>query len=90
VEETIGYEALISPEDWAELDFATDWEEPEDGHHVSVWYPPGDHVGNENRFEMECDQCGHIGAADTLDQAEALAHLHVHLRARVANKEVGQ
>ena len=90
MEETIGYEALLSAEDWNELDFLSDWEEPSDGHHVSVWPPPGDQAGNEGRCELYCDHCAYVGAADTIDQATALAYLHVELRARVAKQEVGE
>ena len=79
MEETIGYEALLSAEDWAELDLATDWVEPEDGHHASVWYPRKD---GTDRYDVECAVCGHISAEDSSFEAEKLATLHEILRAR--------
>ena len=83
MEETIGYEALFTPEEWAELEaagwIATDAESaerPERSHRVTVGYPPGQYEGNENRYELECDVCDYIGAADTMAQAQAIARLH--------------
>ena len=83
MEETIGYEALFSAEEWAELEdagwIATDaegGERPPRSHRVSVGYPPGQYEGNEARFELECDVCDYIGAADTIEEAQAIARLH--------------
>ena len=73
MEETIGYGALFSTDEWANFECA-EWEGPDpDGpHKVTVWYPPGEFAGNEQRHELECDTCGHIGAADSLDEAQAM------------------
>lgn len=58
-------------------------------HAVTINYPPGDYAGNEDRYELECDSCGYIGAVDTLDVAEASARLHEEFVATlVANYEV--
>ena len=85
MEETIGYEALFSPEEWDSL---TGNREPV-GHEVTINYPPGELEGNENLYELDCDSCGHIGALDTLDCAEASARLHEEFVAvLVTNYEV--
>jgi hypothetical protein len=86
VEETIGYEALFSPEEWAELEDAG-WvlkgggddpssRRPERSHRVAVAFPPGEYEGNEHRYELECDVCDYVGAADTMEEAQAIARLH--------------
>jgi hypothetical protein len=87
VEETIGYEALFSREEWDSLDLY-DGEELEfsdaspngdavEGSHACVIYdPPGELAGNETRFEIECDRCGTIGGTDTETEAKAIARLH--------------
>ena len=85
MEETIGYEALFSSrewnamltDDWALLDDEADLEfsgspcgqEDEVAHQVRV-YEQG------TAFEAECDACGSIGTADSIEQAEAIARLH--------------
>jgi hypothetical protein len=87
VEETIGYEALFSAEerdairsgDWS--DIADDWGSPKEGvpsvkHSVFVANPPGTYEGNEDRYELECDVCDFLGAADTSEEAQAIARLH--------------
>ncbi len=79
MEETIGYEALFSPEEWDSLDLA-DWDGSSGAsagqHRVTVWFPPGEAAGNEERYEIECDVCGDIGAVDTEEEAQAIARLH--------------
>ena len=85
MEETIGYEALFSPEEWDTLTGHRDTT----SHAVTINYPPGEFEGNETRYELDCDSCGHIGAVDTLANAEALARLHEEFVAvLVANYEV--
>ena len=95
MEETIGYEALFSSEEWAEMDFADlsdlqDWDSSEEGesrkHTVFVAYPPGQYEGNEERFELECDVCDYIGAADTLEEGQAIARLHEAFVATLVEK----
>ena len=103
MEETIGYEAFFSAEEWdaidngdwsvvdddAELEFATDSPEGtlvEDDHIVTIYDPPGQHRGNDNRFEIECDSCGDIGAADTKQEAHAIARLHEQFVATLVDK----
>ena len=79
MEETIGYEALFSHEEWDALE---DWEPDRDQpHKVTVWYPPGESEGNDDRYEVECDVCGHISAEDSFFEADKLAVLHEILRA---------
>ena len=91
MEETIGYEALFSGEEWAAI-LSGDWSdvpiqdwgqgggEPHHSggarHEVTICDPPGQYEGNEDRFELECDVCDSIGAADTMEEAEAIARLH--------------
>ena len=96
MEESIGYKALFPPEEWAELDFAEvseteEWCSPEDGqatrlHDVDVCYPPGQYEGNEERYELECNICDYIGAAGTLEEAQAIARLHKAFVATLAEK----
>lgn len=45
-------------------------------HSVTIEYPPGHYAGNDDRYELDCDSCGYVGATDTLAQAEAVARLH--------------
>ena len=79
MEETIGYEALFWSEEWDALE---DWEpDPDQPHKVTVWYPPGEFEGNDDRFEVDCDVCGHISAEDSYFEADKLATLHEILRA---------
>ena len=87
MEETIGYEALFSTEEWNAL-MSGDWSDlPVDEfpdvqrkegtkHSVFVANPPGHYEGNEERYELECDVCDYIGAADTAEEAQAIAQLH--------------
>jgi len=91
VEEAIGYEALFSAEEWdairsGEWSGTDDWGSPQEGasetkHSVFVGYPPGTYEGDEERYELECDVCDYIGAADNLDEAETQARLHEVLKA---------
>lgn len=113
MEETIGYEALFSPEEWDEIDFGYWYDSdhpgrgsdaldlqlssgvaatapgsaahgqkvaPEDprpewpSHEVRI---TGIEVtDDEQPFRLECSICEDIGAADTLDEAQAIARLH--------------
>jgi hypothetical protein len=92
MEETIGYEALFSPEEWAELE-ESGWilseaevERPERSHRVSVAYPPGEYEGNEKRYELECDVCDYLGAGDSMEEAQAIARLHEAFIATLVEK----
>ncbi|MDP9069305.1 MAG: hypothetical protein M3N53_13305 [Actinomycetota bacterium] len=77
MEETIGYEALFSREEWDSLELAEEADGgADDRHGVTIWYPPGEFAGNEARHELECKRCGYIGAADGADEAEVMARLH--------------
>jgi hypothetical protein len=89
-EDVSSYEELFDPEDWAAMFFgasepsAGDWGqeggEPYDPggakHDVTICDPPGQYQGNEDRFALECNICESIGAADTMEEAEAIARLH--------------
>ena len=81
MEDTIGYEALFSPDEWDSLDRA-DWSESPK-HTVTIWYPPGESEDTENSYELECDICKLIGATDTLEQAKTMARLHEVLQTTV-------
>ncbi len=96
MEETIGYEALFSAEEWDAIR-SGDWSgpegwgsskegEPNTKHSVFVANPPGTYEGNEERFELECDVCDYIGAADTAEEAQAIARLHEAFVATLAEK----
>ncbi len=87
MEETIGYEALFSAEEWESLDLADEpGGGPDEAHRVTVWYPPGEALGNEERYELECDVCDYIGAADTAEEAQAIARLHEGFVATLVEK----
>ncbi len=95
MEETIGYEALFSAEEWdairsGEWSGPDDWGSSKEGepnkHSVFVANPPGTYEGNEERFELECDVCDYIGAADTAEEARAIARLHEAFVATLVEK----
>ena len=94
MEETIGYEALFSAEEWDSL-MSGDWSGPDDWgspkeesqkHSVFISNPPGTYEGNEVRYELECDVCDYLGAADTAEQAQAVARLHEAFVATLVEK----
>ncbi|MBA3423634.1 MAG: hypothetical protein H0U04_03640 [Rubrobacter sp.] len=97
MEETIGYEALFSAEEWDAIR-SGDWSEVPEGdwgsskegepskHSVFVANPPGTYEGNEERYELECDVCDYIGAADTAEEARAIARLHEAFVATLVEK----
>ncbi|MDP9067876.1 MAG: hypothetical protein M3N53_05960 [Actinomycetota bacterium] len=93
MEETIGYEALFSAEEWASLDLF-EWEDPDPEppkHRVTIWYPPGEAVGNERKYELECESCGLIAATESKDEADLVARLHEVVGARrIDTLEVGE
>lgn len=66
------YEDLFSFEEWQALTGRRD----AISHAVTINYPPGEFEGNDNRYEIDCDSCGHIGAVESLECAEATANLH--------------
>lgn len=79
MEETIGYEALFSPDEWDSLE---DWEpDPDQPHKVMVCYTACEFEGDDDRYEVKCDVCGYISAEDSLFEAKNLATLHEILRA---------
>jgi hypothetical protein len=78
VEETVGYEALFSADEWDALPIVN-WQGPK--HTVTIWFPPGESDITENRYELECDICKVIGAADSEEEAEVQARLHEALKA---------
>ncbi len=85
MEETIGYEALFSAEEWESLTGNRSGA----SHAVTINYPPGEFEGNEDSYELDCDSCGYIGAVETLQCAQASARLHEEFVAvLVANYEV--
>ena len=99
MEETIGYEALFSPDEWDSIQFG-DWSDPEE---VDLEFddtsPFGDsseaehfvriHCQDRNDrgpLELECERCGDIGTADTDEQAQAIARLHESFVATLVGK----
>lgn len=71
-QDVASYEDLFSFEEWETL---TGNHKPT-SHTVTIECPPGQFEGNDNLYELDCDSCGHIGAVDTLECAEATANLH--------------
>ena len=49
---------------------------PGESHQVFIQFPPGDHAGNEERYELFCDSCSYLGATDTEELAAIRAELH--------------
>jgi hypothetical protein len=45
-------------------------------HACVIFDPPGQHEGDEDRYDVECDDCGWIAAADSHAEAQAIARLH--------------
>jgi hypothetical protein len=45
-------------------------------HTTRVFNPPGQYEGDESRYDVECDLCGWIAAADSFEEAETIARLH--------------
>jgi hypothetical protein len=95
VEETIGYGALFSAKEWdsimsGEWSGSDDWGFPKEGepkkHSVFIGNPPGQHEGNEERYELECDVCDYIGEADAAEEAQAIARLHEAFVATLVEK----
>lgn len=96
LESVASYRDFFSDEKWPATDCPDDSERhssdlPSGGdgghaHEVDVCYPPGQYEGNEERYELECNVCDYIGAADTAEEAQAIARLHEHFVATlVAN-----
>jgi hypothetical protein len=54
-----------------------------ESHDVTIYDPPGEHAGNEDYYELECDRCGDVGATYTLQEAKAAATLHRSLGASI-------
>ena len=46
------------------------------GHEVAIAPPPGEYAGNEHRWELNCDVCDYIGAADSEEEAWAMVDRH--------------
>ena len=92
MEETIGYEALFSSEEWDSLDTApfdtAEWAPEGDGPegpdpdavHTAALYeiPEG--------FEIECELCGTVGTANGEIEAQAIARLHETFVATLVEK----
>jgi len=87
VEETIGYEALFSSEEWDSLDIA-EWEPIGDGPEGPD--PEATHTTNlyevADGFEVECELCGVVGTVDGKTEGEAIARLHEAFVATLAEK----
>jgi hypothetical protein len=45
-------------------------------HRCRVVERPDQHERAHERFEVECDLCGWVTAADTLEEGDAIARLH--------------
>jgi hypothetical protein len=84
IEDVASYEDLFSFEEWQALT----GNRPPVLHTVTINYPPGDYAGNENRYELDCEACGLIGAVDTLECAKAAAKLHEAFVATIFTGEV--
>ena len=99
MEETIGYEALFSSDEWDSIDLVPDedlevlfaaitpdGDTVEATHSCTVYDPPGEQVGNEAKFEIECERCGLVGASDDRTEAEAIQRLHEAFVATLVEK----
>ncbi len=45
-------------------------------HTTRIFNPPGQYEGDAARYDVECDLCGWLVAADTVEEAEAIVRLH--------------
>jgi hypothetical protein len=88
VEETIGYEALLSAEeweavqggDWSAAGEVLDLENIDDSPHPVRVYEAGE------AFDVECELCGTVGSSDSEAEAQAIARLHEAFIASLAEK----
>ena len=55
-------------------------------HTTRIFGPLGQYEGNEDRYDVECDLCGWLVAADTIEEAEAIAPLHEEFVATLVEK----
>ena len=55
-------------------------------HTCTIFDPPGQHEGDEDCYDVECDDCGFIAAADSHAQAEAIVRLHEEFVAVLVDK----
>ena len=87
MEETIGYEALFSSEEWDSLDIA-EWEPIGDGPEGPD--PDAEHTTNlyavAEGVEVECELCGSVGTFDTETQARVVALLHEEVAATMVER----
>lgn len=87
MEETIGYEALFSSDEWDSLDIA-EWDPIGDGpegpdpdaEHTTNLYPVAEGV------EVECELCGSVGTFGTEAQARVVALLHEEVAATLVER----
>ena len=83
MEESIGYEDLLSPEELDSLDLSY-WDEAED---MDLTPLNGDAVHDiriyetKDGFEVECELCGSVGSAEDRPLAELLERFHTTLGA---------
>ncbi|MCA1705728.1 MAG: hypothetical protein LC808_21690, partial [Actinobacteria bacterium] len=56
------------------------------GHKTRIFDPPGQYEGDEDRFDIECDLCGWLTAADTIQEAQAIVRLHEGFVATLVEK----
>jgi hypothetical protein len=96
VEETIGYEALFSGEEWDAIQTG-DWTLV-DEEEVGLEFPGssfGDKDGASHEvtvyeqgasFDAECEICGSVGIADSAEEAEAIKRLHEAFVATLVEK----
>jgi hypothetical protein len=55
-------------------------------HTCVIFDPPGQHAGDEDRYDVECDDCGFIASADSHAEAEAMVRLHEQFVAVLVDK----
>jgi len=89
VEETIGYEALFSTEEWGSLesdewaladeDFELQAADPEARHEVRIYE-------TKDGFDVECELCGSVGSADDEAMAQVFQRFHETLQAMVVEE----
>ena len=94
MEETIGYEALFTSEEWDAIQSNTYYDvmaEEAELEFGSV-SPQGDPIGTKHDvntyktdrgYEIECELCGNVGLADDEALAQVLTNFHETLQAMV-------
>ena len=89
MEETIGYEALFSTEEWGSLE-SDEWALADEDFELQAAGPEAKHevriYETKTGFDVECELCGSVGSAGDESMAQVLGRFHETLRAMVVEE----